>query len=319
MSTSPSMVASGPGRIAYRPSQWPARCSRSELPRNRARFWQPEVPLGAGVVCADIALDAVRAHVHEGLLVVVALAPILAGDGSGPESRVEPGTVHVVPPLAPVTLRRVGPLAASVRLLLITPRRADGQPRADQGTSNPVSHASVRDAALHGALVTLLHELRRPLADASLDRRLIELIGAVRAEAQLDRNAMLPAHRIPGGVLRVRALLRQDATRPVSLEELADVAALSKCYLLRAFQRAHGLTPHGYQMQLRLARARRLIEAGRPLSFAAYDAAFADQSHLTRRFRDYFGLTPAVYGRQVTRFPAADETPFAADAARSAA
>jgi AraC-like DNA-binding protein len=165
----------------------------------------------------------------------------------------------------------------------------------------------------------LLDDLRRPLADASLDRRLLDLVGAVRAAAEMERNAVPGAQNVPAGVLRVREMLRQNVTRPVSLEELSDVAALSKFYLLRAFQRAHGLSPHGYQMQLRLARARRLIEAGRVLTFAAYDAAFADQSHLTRRFREYFGLTPAVYARQVTGLPGADETPFAAIPARSAA
>jgi AraC-like DNA-binding protein len=111
-------------------------------------------------------------------------------------------------------------------------------------------------------------------------------------------------------VLRLRALLQADPVTPSSLEELADAAALSKYYLIRAFQRAYGLTPHGYQMQLRLARARRLIESGRPISFAAYDAGFADQSHLTRRFREYFGLTPAVYARQVACTAAGDHLPL---------
>jgi AraC-like DNA-binding protein len=79
---------------------------------------------------------------------------------------------------------------------------------------------------------------------------------------------------------------------------------LSKFYLLRAFRRAHGITPHAYQMQLRLAHAWRFIVEGRPLSRATYDAGFADQSHLTRRFSAMFGLTPARYARQLAVPPA---------------
>jgi AraC-like DNA-binding protein len=87
----------------------------------------------------------------------------------------------------------------------------------------------------------------------------------------------------------------------VSLDELASVAGLSKFYLLRAFSRAHGFTPHAYQMHLRVARAWRLIVDGYPLTRATYDAGFADQSHLTRQFAATFGVTPARYARQLAR------------------
>jgi AraC-like DNA-binding protein len=57
-------------------------------------------------------------------------------------------------------------------------------------------------------------------------------------------------------------------------------------------------------MQLRLARARRLLAEGRPLSHVTYDAGFADQSHLTRRFAEFYGLTPARFARQLATAPA---------------
>jgi AraC-like DNA-binding protein len=59
-------------------------------------------------------------------------------------------------------------------------------------------------------------------------------------------------------------------------------------------------------MQLRLARAWRLITEGCPLSRTTYDAGFADQSHLTRRFAAAFGLTPARYARQLAVAPGAE-------------
>jgi AraC-like DNA-binding protein len=172
----------------------------------------------------------------------------------------------------------------------------------------------IGDRALHGAAVALLNELRERQRDPARGDRLHEFLVAVRAAlAAQESDRVSGTRRAPRGVRRLHALLKEDPTRSLSLEELADAASLSKFYLLRAFQREYGLTPHAYQMQLRLARARRLIESGRSLSFAAHDAGLADQSHLTRRFRDYFGLTPAAYARQVSR----DER--TAELARSAA
>jgi len=45
----------------------------------------------------------------------------------------------------------------------------------------------------------------------------------------------------------------------------------------------------------RLAFARDLIHAARPLVEVACEAGFADQAHFTRVFKSAFGLTPAGY------------------------
>jgi AraC-like DNA-binding protein len=101
------------------------------------------------------------------------------------------------------------------------------------------------------------------------------------------------------GLARVRDHLRANSSAPMSLAELALIAGFSKYHFLRAFKRAYGVTAHGYQMQLRLERARQLIAEGRELSYVAYDTGFADQSHLTRRFKRSFGVTPGTFARQL--------------------
>jgi AraC-like DNA-binding protein len=289
-----------------------ARLDPSALPRSTtarmrqtgsvANFWQPQVRRDMSVVCADVALDRIDTHAHEGLLVVIAFAPILAGDGTGHEMRVEEGSLLVVPPGSPITLRRVGPQLASIGLLLIAPTGPAVRDVLDANTWRLACNEVLGDRALYGAAVALVDELRERQRHPARADRMHEFLAAVRAAVAAQENDRASCmRRAPRGVRRLHALLKDDPTRSLSLEELADAASLSKFYLLRSFQREYGLTPHAYQMQLRLARARRLIESGRALSFAAHDAGLADQSHLTRRFRDYFGLTPAAYARQVSR------------------
>ena len=57
------------------------------------------------------------------------------------------------------------------------------------------------------------------------------------------------------------------------------------------------MTPHAWQIQCRLVRARQLIDGGHPLVDAAAVAGFCDQSHLTNRFRRAYGITPGEYRR----------------------
>ena len=119
----------------------------------------------------------------------------------------------------------------------------------------------------------------------------------------LVSNSAPPTSRRPVhlGLVRAREYLCAHVAAALSLEELARVACLSKYHFLRAFTCAYGVSPHEHQMQLRLALARTLVEAGEPLSSVAYDAGFADQSHLTRRFKQAFGVTPGAYARVYTR------------------
>ena len=67
------------------------------------------------------------------------------------------------------------------------------------------------------------------------------------------------------------------------------------CAWLSAFHRAYGLAPSDYQRQLRVRAARGLLSRGVPPTMAAAEAGFADQAHLTRWFRRYYGITPGAY------------------------
>jgi AraC-like DNA-binding protein len=81
----------------------------------------------------------------------------------------------------------------------------------------------------------------------------------------------------------------------VSLAALSSVAALSRFELVRRFRRDTGLTPHAFQTNLRIARARDMLNRGEPAAQVAAQCGFADQPHLTRTFKRAVGVTPARF------------------------
>lgn len=93
------------------------------------------------------------------------------------------------------------------------------------------------------------------------------------------------------------ALQRLDAAidESVSISELATLAGVNRFQLIRAFRRETGTTPHAYLMQRRVSVARRLLATGEMPAEAAAAAGFSDQSHMTRAFVQYLGVTPARY------------------------
>jgi len=81
----------------------------------------------------------------------------------------------------------------------------------------------------------------------------------------------------------------------VPLSELARQAGLSRHHFLRVFKTATGLPPHAYQLQQAIEHAKLLLAGGMPISQAALDAGFSDQSHFSRLFRQFTGATPRQY------------------------
>jgi AraC-like DNA-binding protein len=102
-------------------------------------------------------------------------------------------------------------------------------------------------------------------------------------------------------VERAKMYLRERFSAPVSLNELAKAAGLSRFHLLRSFAKQVGMPPHTYQVRLRVERACLLMQAGVAPSNAATAAGFADQSHFTRHFRKVMDITPGRYAHARVR------------------
>ncbi len=134
-------------------------------------------------------------------------------------------------------------------------------------------------------------------SDSALERQshfLTTLVQLIRRHAA-ERPALPPAATAPQAVARAQAYLESCYAENVSLAELAHIAGLSPFHLTRIFRQAVGLPPHAYLNQVRIRQARQLLLAGRPIAAVALDTGFADQSHLTRRFKRIVGVTPGQY------------------------
>jgi AraC-like DNA-binding protein len=94
---------------------------------------------------------------------------------------------------------------------------------------------------------------------------------------------------------RVRTFLQTHVSDPVSIQDLARMSALSECHLISAFRYEFGLPPHAYHSRLRLAAACEALARGMAVASVAYEYGFADQSHLSRKFKSVYGVSPAAW------------------------
>ncbi|WP_413991410.1 GlxA family transcriptional regulator [Labrys okinawensis] len=105
-------------------------------------------------------------------------------------------------------------------------------------------------------------------------------------------------------VLRVQHWLQAQETgegdlRPVSLAEMAGQAGLEERTFLRRFQKATGLKPTEYFQQVRVSKARGLLEmTNRNVDQVAWSVGYEDPAAFRKVFFKLTGLSPRDYRRR---------------------
>ena len=90
--------------------------------------------------------------------------------------------------------------------------------------------------------------------------------------------------------------MQQNFSCKVSLEDVAQVVAISKSELCRCFRRVLKVSPMEYLIQFRLEEAsRQLLSTDKSVTQIALETGFDSPSHLGRFFLKEFGCTPRQY------------------------
>jgi AraC-like DNA-binding protein len=100
-------------------------------------------------------------------------------------------------------------------------------------------------------------------------------------------------------VRRLLTELRDDPLEhELALEQLAERVGLSPSRLMHVFTESVGIPIRPYLRWLRVQRAATAIVTGVPLATAAIEAGFSDAAHMSRTFKQMFGLTPSALQRR---------------------
>jgi AraC family transcriptional regulator len=97
-------------------------------------------------------------------------------------------------------------------------------------------------------------------------------------------------------LLEVKRFIEENYTQELSLEQLAQVAGISRFHFAREFKKMTGASPHQYLLKLRIQHAKALLQNSEvPLIEVGLQSGFSHQSHFTRLFRRFTGTTPQSY------------------------
>jgi AraC-like DNA-binding protein len=170
-------------------------------------------------------------------------------------------------------------------ILFIEPERREGRALAERFASTGISALPAE----------LLAEVVPALFAAWQDERTVAaLISVAQRVVRVLTGGLEPSVVSDERILRAVAYINSHLEKPLTLEEVAEVAFLSPSRFRHLFVEQTGTALRPYILWRRFVRVWELMMAGASLSAAAHSAGFADAAHLTRTSRKMFGFPPSA-------------------------
>ena len=160
---------------------------------------------------------------------------------------------------------------------------------------------STPDPTLDQLAKLLAAEAAQPLDPAhsamvdALERAIA--IAVLRGHSTLGRPAPRDLLRTsPARIRRVLDYVREDTFSAPTLKEMASIAGLSPTHFGRAFRAATGMPPHKYMQDLRMQRARRLLETTKlSITQIALECGFEQSTSFATSFKKLVGVSPRMW------------------------
>lgn len=271
------------------------------MPRRDEREWTHYYRVGdmngASALHAYFVSHRYPRHTHDYCVIGLVEAGVQSYFYRGTRHFTPAGDVFVVNPGEPHTGDPASESGYVYRTLNLT---ADFLAHALHEFGEVARHPILKGAVLHDpAVAALLARLHRRLAahapkleQESLLLEASALLFIRYSEPPCATARIREDHK---AVVRAREYLEAHFDEDVSLTKLAQIVSLNPFYLSRLFEKGAGVPPHRYLECVRIRKACALLDRGEAIASVAASVGYADQSHLTKRFKRYLGITPRQY------------------------
>jgi AraC-like DNA-binding protein len=164
----------------------------------------------------------------------------------------------------------------------------------------PIAENMADESAFGDAMQLLLTELAwpkpgTPALAAILMKQCLILLLRRYWEGEQPRAPWLAALRQPQLGKAIAAMF-DDPRSPFTLQQLAEIAGMSRAVFAENFKKTFGRSAMQYLKEVRLRRATELLEStDLPIKTIAARVGFQSRSYFTRAFRTFAGVDPTRY------------------------
>jgi AraC-like DNA-binding protein len=91
------------------------------------------------------------------------------------------------------------------------------------------------------------------------------------------------------------AFMKKYHAEKIELEDIAAAAFMSRFYYIRIFKQIYGVTPRQYLKDLRISKAKELLQKGLPVTQVCIDVGYKSLSTFSNAFKRGTWYSPSVY------------------------
>ncbi|AZN38969.1 helix-turn-helix domain-containing protein [Paenibacillus albus] len=133
-----------------------------------------------------------------------------------------------------------------------------------------------------------------------------EIVHRILLDYSLNNRAM----RAPYTLVQTKEHMELHYNQNITIDELAELAGVSRYHYMRSFKRAFGISAIDYLLELRISQSKRLMErTDIRLQAVAERVGYQDEYYFARKFKQIVGIPPATYMKSRKRRIAAYSFP----------
>jgi two-component system response regulator YesN len=138
-------------------------------------------------------------------------------------------------------------------------------------------------------LISLRNKVENEMNLNFAQERIMQFIESISEYVIKHKRERKAAHEI-------RDYLDQNFTRKQSLQKLSDTYFLSKEHISKIFKEEFGMNLFEYITELKIEKAKLMLSANQAkVREIAEELGFNDESHFSKTFKKYTGLSPRAY------------------------
>lgn len=205
--------------------------------------------------------------------------------------------VEAAPDLPYLAIHLDLPPALLVKTLLALPPMAE--PAAGQDRRQ---YVAALDGGIAAAMLRLLEASTDPLDRATLAPLAVEeiVVRLLRSDAAAAVRTAAALTRAAARIHKVIAWMPAELHRPLTVQDMAERAAMSASHFAHCFREVAGVTPMRYLRDARLDAARALmVGSGMGAAEAGMAVGFDSGAHFSRVFRRRYECTPGEFAARM--------------------
>ena len=123
-----------------------------------------------------------------------------------------------------------------------------------------------------------------------------------RDEIARLNKALYPHDDLTKQIIDSKVYIDKHFSEDITLDKIANKALVSKFHFIRLFKKYYGRTPNQYLQEVRIEKAKKLLQKGSSLDEVCSAIGFNSKTSFISLFKKLTGLTPLAYRNKKSNF-----------------